>query len=322
MTFASPWLLLFLLAVPLALAGYLVLERRRSQHASAWSTPALLPNMVAGSPGRRRFIPLALFLIGLTLLLAGFARPEANIKIAKEGATVVLTIDVSGSMDAKDVKPTRLLAARAAALQFLKDLPAKYRVSIVTFSSHSAVKVPPTYDHDQAAKALPGKAQAEGTALGEGITAALKVAQHAIGKPQPGVARPPAAVLLLSDGAQSEGRIDPAVAAAQAQKLNIPISTVSLGTERGVVIQKIPGGSEQIQVPPSPATLKAIAATTHGGFYEAQSAEQLKQVYKDLGSRLVKEKKRREITAIATGAAVVFLLAGAVLSGLWFRRLV
>ncbi len=112
------------------------------------------------------------------------------------------------------------------------------------------------------------------------------------------------------------------MAAAKARKLGIPISTVSLGTSKGVVIQKIPGGEEQIQVPPAPNALRDLARMTSGTFFQAQSAEQLQQVYKDLGSKLVKDKKKREITVAVAGAAVVFLIAGALLSGIWFRRIV
>jgi Ca-activated chloride channel family protein len=245
--------------------------------------------------------------------------------VPREGATVVLAIDISGSMDAKDVKPTRLLAARAAAVQFVTDMPGKYRVSLVTFSDHGTVKVPPTYDHARLEQALPVKAQAEGTALASGIATAVKVAEQAIGEGQPGEARPPAAILLLSDGSQTVGQTDPTDAADKARKLGIPISTVSLGTPRGVVVRKIPGvqgGEEVTQVPPAPAQLRDVAQITGGTFFQARSSEQLQQVYKDLGSRLVTDKKKREITVALAGAAAVCLIAGALLSGLWFRRLV
>ncbi len=322
MSFGSPWLLVCLLAVPLVLGAYLLLERRRERDAETWSSPALVPNMVRKRPGWRRYLPLALFLIGLTLLLVGFARPQAKISVPREGATVVLAIDISGSMAAKDVKPTRLIAARQAAIQFVKDLPSKYRVALVTFSDHAAVKVPPTYDHDQVVRAMPTKAREAGTALGTGISASVIVAQRAVGKLKPGEVRPPSAVLLLSDGAQTAGRVDPADAASEAKKLDIPVSTISLGTDKGLLIRKIPGGTEQIQVPPSPAALRQIAQITGGRFLQARTADQLQKVYKDLGSRLVKERKKREVTVAATGAAIVFMLAGAAFSGYWFRRLV
>jgi Ca-activated chloride channel homolog len=321
-SFGSPWLLLFLLLVPLAIWGYVLLERHRARQAERWTSTALLPNMAPSSPGRRRYIPLVLFMIGLILLLAGFARPQAKINVPREGATVVLAMDISGSMDATDVKPSRLLAARSAALQFAKELPDKYRIALVTFSDHAAVRVPPTYDHAAITPALPLKAQREGTSLASGLKRAVDVAERATGKPEPGEAKPPSAVLLLSDGSQTVGRDDPAVSAVKARKLGIPIYTVSLGTDKGVVVRKIPGGQEVTQVPPAPGALQDLSRITGGTFFEAHSAVQLQQVYKDLGSRLVKDEKKREITVAAAGAAVVFLIAGALLSGLWFRRIV
>lgn len=322
MSFGSPWLLLCLLAIPPAVAAYVVFDRRRAARAAAWARPELMPNLVSAEPGRRRYIPLALFLLGLTLLLVGFARPQAKVKEVREGATVVLGMDVSGSMAAKDVSPTRLAAADAAVAAFVHRLPGKYRAALLTFSDHVAVRVPPTYDREAILRALPVKAQAEGTALGDGIATAVKVANKAIGPTKPGVPRPPAAILVLSDGAQNAGRIDAKTAAARARKANVPVSTVSLGTVQGVVIHKIQGGSERIQVPPAPTTLKAVAQATGGRFFQATSAGQLNQVYKDLGSRLVHDRKKTEMTAVAVGAALALILAGALLSGLWFRRIV
>jgi Ca-activated chloride channel family protein len=185
------------------------------------------------------------------------------------------------------------------------------------------VKVPPTYDRDLLVNALPKKAEVEGTALGDGAATAVLVASKAVGKSKPGAPHPPAAVLLLSDGAQNDGRLKPQDAAAQARKLDVPISTVSLGTADGVVEQKIAGGyTERSAVPPAPTQLRALAQGSGGRFFKANSAAQLKQVYKDLGSRLAREKKKREITAWTTLAALGFITLGVVLSGLWFRRLV
>src|SRR5262249_19980863 len=251
MSFQHPVLLIALLIVPAAVVGWIWLERRRSERAAAWSSPALLPNMLTSRPGRRRFVPLVLFLVGLTLLLAGFARPEATLTVPREGATVVLALDVSGSMAAKDVKPTRLAAADAAVAQFVKDLPSKYRVALVTFSSRPTVKVPPTYDHKLILQALPSKTELEGSAGADGAATAGLVASKAVGKSKPGAPHPPAAVLLLSDGAQNSGRLKPADAIAQARKLDVPVSTIALGTADGMVYQKLPGSkyTEQHAVP-------------------------------------------------------------------------
>jgi Ca-activated chloride channel family protein len=322
-SFGHPILLLVLIAVPIAVVFYVRLERRRTLRSAAWSSPALLPNMVGGNPGRRRILPLALFLVGLTLLLVGFARPQARLSTPREGATVVLAMDVSGSMAAKDVTPTRLGAADAAIAQFLKELPSKYRVALVTFSNRPTVRVPPTYDRKLVLQSLPTKAELEGTALGDGAATSVLVASRAVGKSKPGQPHPPATVLLISDGSQNAGRLRPQDAAAQARKLDVPISTVSLGTPDGVVEQKIPGGyTETSAVPPAPAQLRALAQGSGGRFFKATSAKALKQVYKDLGSRIAREKKTREITAWTTAGAFGFILAGAAFSGIWFRRLV
>ena len=324
MSFQHPVLLVVLVVVPAAIWAWTRLERHRAKRAASWSSPQLLPNMVSGNPGRRRFVPLALFLVGLTLLLVGFARPEARITVPREGATVVLAMDVSGSMAAKDVKPTRLAAADTAITQFLHDLPSKYRVSLVTFSQRPTVKVPPTYDRKLILQALPTKTELEASAVADGAATAVLVASKAVGKSKPGVPHPPAAVLLVSDGAQNYGRLKPADAIAQARKLDVPISTIALGTPDGIVYQKLPGSKyiEQHAVPATPGQLQALAQGTGGRFFKAHSAAALKQVYKDLGSRLAKEDKKREITQWWTMGAVGFIAVGALLSGIWFRRLV
>jgi Ca-activated chloride channel homolog len=280
--------------------------------------------MLGGNPGRRRLVPLALFLVGLTLLLVGFARPQATLNEPREGATVVLAVDVSGSMAAKDVNPTRLAAADTALAQFLRELPSKYRVSLVTFSSRPTVRVPPTYERALVLNALPQKVELEGTALGDGASAAVTVASRAVGKGTAKQPHPPAAVLLLSDGAQNFGHLTPAQAAARARKVGVPISTIALGTPDGIVFQKLPGSkyTEQHAVPAAATDLQSLAQGSGGRFFTARSATALKQVYKDLGHRLAKERTKREITAWMTMGALGFIIVGALLSGVWFRRLV
>lgn len=325
MSFGHPILLVALLGVPLAISGWLLLERRRHTRAATWSNLELLPNMVPGAPGRRRYIPMAFFLIGLTLLLVGFARPQATLSVPREGATVVLALDVSGSMGANDVKPTRLAAADAAITEFLHDLPSKYRTAFVVFSFRSTVKVPPTYDRQLIVNALPAKAEFSGTALGDGVATSALVASRAVGKSKPGVPHPPAAVLLLSDGLQNTGKLKASQGAAEARKLGVPVYTVSLGTDKGAVVQSVPGPgnlTKTTAVPVKSSELQGIAHATGGRFFTARSADELKQVYKDLGHRLATENKRREITAWTTMGALGFILTGALLSGAWFRRLV
>ena len=327
-SFKSPGLLLFLLLVPVLIGLYLWIDSRRARRAAKWSSPALLPNMVVGAPGFRRYIPAILFGVAMILLLVGFARPQAKFKSAKDGATVVLMIDVSGSMGATDVRPTRLLAADAAVTDFVNRLPSKYRVALITFSNHISVRVPPTYDHAQLIKGLPKKPELEGTALGDALTEAVAVAKKAVGPSKPGQPHPPATILLISDGAQNAGRIKPIPAAKLAAKAEFPVSAVALGTPGGVVHQTVPIGTSGKtfplvqQVPVDSTTLRAVAVAGGGKFYAAQSAIQLDQVYKALKSRLIYTKQYREVTVAVTVAALIVLLTGVALSAYWFRRLV
>lgn len=327
-SFKSPVLLLLLLVIPLAVGVYLWIDSERTKKASRWSSPHLLPNMISGSSGGVRYVPVAIFGVALVLLLLGFARPEAKFTEAKEGATVVLMVDTSGSMGANDVKPTRLRAADAALTQFMNRLPSKYRVALITFSSGIAVRVAPTYDHAAVIKALPLKAQLDGTAMGDALAEAVVVAKRAVGPSKPGAPHPPATILLVSDGGSNAGKTTPEQAAALAKKASIPVSTVSLGTASGVVHQNVPLGTGKktfpfvSQVPVDPSTLKTIAKSSGGTFFAAHSPSQLDAVYKALGSRLVYSKQYREITVGVTLAAFVLILVGAGLSAFWFRRLV
>ncbi len=327
-SFKSPGLLLLLLVIPVVVGVYLWIDRERAKQASRWSSPQLMPNMISGSSGGLRYIPLAIFGVALVLLLVGFARPEAKFTEAKEGATVVLMVDTSGSMGANDVKPTRLLAADAALTQFIDKLPSKYRVALITFASGIAVRVAPTYDHTAIIKALPAKAQLDGTAMGDALAEAVVVATRAVGPSKPGAPHPPATILLVSDGGSNAGKTTPEQAATLAKKAAIPVSTVSLGTPSGVVHQNVPLGKGTktfpyvSQVPVDPSTLKTIAKTSGGTFFAAHSPTQLDAVYKALGSRLVYSKQYREITVGVTLAAFVLILVGAGLSAFWFRRLV
>jgi Ca-activated chloride channel homolog len=323
----SPYLLLCLLAIPPALAGYLLLERRRRASAAAWSTPALIPNMVP-RPSRQRTIPALLMLLGATLLLVGFARPRQRVNTFKPGATIVFAVDVSGSMAAKDVRPSRLAAADAVIAQFVKTLPASYRVALITFSSDFSVPVAPTFDRATFLAALPRSAGLQATAIGDAVAEAVKVGSRALGSAVGRTGRPPAAVILFTDGGQNSGRLTLAQAAALARHAGVTVSTFALGTPGGSVTQLVPvsGSSKKFsvvtQVPILPADLKALAGASGGAFFENAPAQALAPVLTQLAPRLVPEQKLREVTVRWSVAAIVAIMAGAVLSGLWFRRLV
>ena len=146
MSFFAPALLGWLLVVPVAVAAYLWFDRRRDARAAAWAAPALLPNMVGRPPAWRRHLPVGLLLVGVALLLVGFARPNRTVTVKRQEATVVLVLDVSGSMAARDSQPTRLAAAKAVALRYVDSLPSGYRMAVVRFSDHAAVAAAPTHD--------------------------------------------------------------------------------------------------------------------------------------------------------------------------------
>jgi Ca-activated chloride channel family protein len=320
LSFAAPIALVALLAVPAAVAAYVWLERRRDTRAARWAAPALLPNMATPPPPWRRHLPTALLLLGVTLLLVGFARPHARITVSRQEATVVLVLDVSGSMAASDVRPSRLAAAKAAALRFVDKLPKGYRAALVTFSDHAAVAAPPTHDLTQIRAAIAkAKSGPQGTALADAVTRAVDVGLSVHGTSN---RRPPAVVVLFSDGGQTAGRVTPQQAAAKAKKSKIPVSTVLVGTPDGVVRQPLKGGfTERIQVPAQAATLQFVAQQSGGHYAPSLAAVNVTAAYDELGSRVGHRRKAVEVTAIAAGGGLVFLLAGAGLSGLWFRRL-
>jgi Ca-activated chloride channel homolog len=320
-SFAAPVLLVLLLAVPLAVGGHLWLERRRASRAAGWAAPALLPNLVERPPSWRRHLPPTLLLAGVTLLLVGFARPQASIDVERQEATVVLVLDVSGSMAANDVQPTRLGAARAAALRLVDKLPKGYRMAVVTFSDHAAVAAPATHDLVAIRAAIVhAKSGPQGTALADAVSRAVDVGISVKGQVQ-GRPRPPAIVVVFSDGGQTAGRVKPADAATKAKKAKIPVSAVVVGTPDGIVLQPLKGGfTERIQVPAQAAVLQTIARGSGGRLYPGIAAFEPTAVYRDLGSRVGRKDKTVEVTAAAAGGGLVLMLTGAVLSGLWFRR--
>jgi Ca-activated chloride channel family protein len=269
----------------------------------------------------RRHLPTALILGGITLLLVGFARPQATLHVKRQDATMILVLDVSGSMASKDTNPTRLSAARAAAERLLDKLPNGYRAALVTFSDHAAVVAPPTRDVFRVRAAVQhAKSGPQGTALADAVSRGVAVALTV--REQGAKTRPPAAVVVLSDGGQTAGRVTPQQAAQRAQRAGVPVSAVSVGTADGFVEQKLQGGFvERIAVPVQPAVLQTIARSSGGRFYTAPRDLDEKAIYRELGSRIGRRPKRIEVTAAAAAGGLVFMLAGAVLSGAWFRRI-
>jgi Ca-activated chloride channel homolog len=323
MNFASPLALLALLLVPAAAAGYVWFQRRRVRESARFVEPALLPNVVDRVPGWRRHLPAAILLLAVTGFLVGFARPHATISVRSEEATAILAIDTSRSMGATDIAPTRLAAAQASARRFLADLPEKYRVAVVAFSSVAQVVSPPTRDREFVDTALGALRVGEATALGDALATAVGVAT---GTPQgakrpAGEEPPPAVILILSDGAIDGGRVGLGEAIRRARQAKVPVFTALLGTERGVVqVPHVGGYVERIQVPPDPDALRRVAAQTGGSFFEAPTEDDLSPVYTDLKSRLGSTRKDEEITVAFAAVASLLLLVGSALSAVWFRR--
>ena len=339
-TFERPLLLLTLLVVPLAVALYVLAERRRMRYAIRFTNLDVLAGVVGDRYGRR-FVPLALFLLALAALCIGMARPQHTTLVPRDRATVILVIDVSRSMEAKDVKPSRIGAATAAIRTFLDRVPDRLQVGLIAFAGDPAVAAPPTTNHDLVRKSLDTIEwfpSFGGTAIGDALAAAVKLGQQAVSGESGNLASAIAAapntqtrglvsILFLSDGAQTRGELEPLQGAERARVAGIPVYTVALGTPNGALNfgGGFPGagpfGGRRVPVPPDPATLKAIADRTGGEFFAAQSEKSLQAAYKKLGSRLGRKPGQSEITYGFLAAAALLLVAAGLLSSLWSPRL-
>jgi Ca-activated chloride channel homolog len=316
-SFGWPLALLGLVLVPLLVLLYAWHDRRRRQVAARFANPALLPNVLDRSPGRLRFLPLAVLLLALATMIVGVARPHATLNVPREEATVVLAMDVSRSMKAADVEPTRLDAATAAAKAFLAEVPEKFRVGVVSFATRAVVALPPTDDRELAATSLDTLTTGEGTAIGDAVALSLQIGRR---QREADGAIPPTSVLVISDGARDGGILEPREAADRARKLRVPVYTVLVGTPDGVVEETLPGGFRQIiRVPPSAETLMEIAEISGGEFFTAVDDEGLRQVYEELGSRLGTKRENREVTDFFAAGSALLLLTGGALSALLFR---
>lgn len=277
--------------------------------------------MVPAPPRVRRHLPAALLLVGVALLLVGFARPKAHRHVKTQEATVVFVLDVSGSMAANDYPPSRLAVAKLVIGRFVDKLPKGYRAALVTFSDHAAVVVSPTHDVSALTVALAhAKAGPQGTALADAVVRGVRVGASVQGSVKG--KRPPAVVILLSDGGQTAGRVTVPQAAAVAEKAHIPVNAVLMGTPDGVVQQRLKGGfNERIEVPAEPQSLETIARGSGGRFTGGPGALDVKGVFDELGSRVGKARKSVEVTSAVAAGGLLFVLAGGLLSGVWFRRL-
>lgn len=322
MTFVWPLFLLVLLVVPLVAAAAWWFERRRARYAVAFTNLSVLAAVASPRPRWRVWVPLAVFLLALCAASVALARPRASVSVAAQRATVVLLVDVSGSMRANDVKPTRLGAAQAAMQSFLDKLPDRFKVGLVSFSTEPNVLVAPTTDRPLMQEGIGSLEPEAGTAIGDGIAVATSVARASVGVDAK-VGKDghvPAAIVLLSDGAQTRGTLLPLEGATLARRAHIPIYTIALGTPNGILRFGNgfgpPGGNgggfpnfgRGINVRPDPAILRQISRVTGGEAYTAKSASKVQEIYKGLGSRLVRRSTSEEIGSWFAGAAGVLLL--------------
>jgi Ca-activated chloride channel homolog len=322
-TFREPAVLLGLALVPVAMLAYVSIQARRRREAAAFGNPALLPNVITGRPGWRRHLPAALLLLALAAMILAIARPQRSVAAPQRAATVVLVNDVSGSMRAEDVEPDRLTAAVESAKVLLDKTPDNFRLGLVTFSDYAQQIVAPTTDHGAVEGALERMTADGGTAMGDGLKRGLEAAQAQVptqdGK---GTRKLPSIIVLLSDGKQTLGVEDPLAVAQEAREARVPIFTIALGTQSGEVVQQDPFGFVQrIPVPPDKETLREIARTTGGRFFEAVSADDAEDIYGRIGTRLTSRPEKREVTVAFAGGAFALLLAGGALSLVWFGRL-
>ena len=345
MKFLWPELLWLLASVPLLVAGYVMLLRRRKRAALQYGSFAVLKNAQGAAVGMRRFVPPLLLLLALIALLLAVARPAAVIMLPTKHEMVILAMDTSSSMRATDVKPTRLAAAQAAAKAFIEKLPQSTRVGIVSFAGTAALVQTPTQSREDVIEAIDRFQVQRGTAVGSGIVIALAAIFPGAGIDEATLlygranrrgysldeARAPemvsksvapgsyqeAAIVLLTDGQATTGP-DSLEAARMAAERGVRIYTVGIGTAAGETIG-YEGWSMRVRL--DEETLKGIANATHGDYFYAGNAKDLMKVYAALSSRLTVERKDTEIGSLFAAAAAILVLIAAALSMLWFNRI-
>jgi Ca-activated chloride channel family protein len=314
MTFNQPLFLLGLLAVPTLLGLSLLAQKRRRRYVMRFTDVSLLASVVGRSPGWRRHLPPVLFLLAAAALVVGIAGPVLNLAVPRNDASVMLVIDVSGSMAATDVAPTRMEAARAAAAALVKKLPAGDRVGLIAFNTQASVLAPLSDQRDTVQQALDSLRANGGTAIGDALQLGVDQFASATAKVAAGT-RPANRIVLLTDGVSNHG-IQPLAAAEGARAAGIPVYTIGIGSRNADVVvkgQPVGGVDEQ--------GLSAVAAATGGKYFFAQEATQLNQIYADLGTQFGWRVVKYDITIPVLVIGTVIILAAAGLSLVWFRVL-
>jgi Ca-activated chloride channel family protein len=314
MSFLSPWWLLLLFPVAALAVAHLVQQRRRSRYALRFATLPMLDRLAPQRPGWRRHVPAAALLLALTALGLAAARPELAVRVPHERATVIVAVDVSRSMQATDVAPNRIDAARQAAAAFIDQLPDTFNVGVVTFAGTTSVLAPASTDHAEVVARLDGLRLADRTAIGEAVFTALD--QVAAQAARSGTDRVPARIVLLSDGSNTAGR-EPTVAAEVARRAGVPVATIAYGTAEGTIMEN----GRPVAVPVDERTLSRLAEATGAASYTAQSGDELSEVYADIGSSIGWRTEPREITPYLAAFALLAGVAAGGTSLLWFARI-
>ncbi|MFL6621681.1 MAG: VWA domain-containing protein [Sulfurifustis sp.] len=347
MTFLWPQMLWLLLALPLLVGGYVWLLRRRKKAALAYASLSLVKEALSGGRQLRRHVPPLLFLLALAALAVAMARPATVITLPSQKQTIILAMDISGSMRASDVKPSRLEAAQTAAKAFVGNAPRATRLGVVAFAGTASVVQAPTENRDDVIAAIDRLQLQRATAIGSGIlvsltaifpdlgieTGALLSGREPSGRSLDDPAhsratakesRPvapgsytSAAIILLTDGQTTMG-LNPVEAAKIAADRGVRVYTVGIGTPDGEVIH-FEGWSMRVQLDED--TLKRVADLTRAEYFYAGNATDLKKVYETLSTRFVLEKKESEVTALFSAAGALLAIASALLSLLWFNRI-
>jgi Ca-activated chloride channel family protein len=326
-------------------AAYILVLRRKRKAALRYASLTMVREAMGAGPGLRRPVPPLLFLVALVLLIAAIARPAAVVQLPSQHETIILAMDVSGSMRAKDVEPDRLAASQAAAKAFVNEQPRTTRIGVVAFAGTASLVQPPTQNREDIIAAIDRFQLQRATAIGSGILVALKAIfpevefdlrasnprgdrvqkpvqpprgpDKASDKPVPPGSYMSAAIILLTDGQATTGP-DPVEAARMAAERGVRIFTVGVGTPNGEILV---GEGWSMRVRLDEETLKTIANVTRGEYFYAGTAVDLKKIYRSLNSRFVLEKKETEITALFAATAALAALLSALLSLLWFNRI-
>jgi Ca-activated chloride channel homolog len=337
MTFIWPTMLLLLLLMPLCVGLYILQLRRRRRLAASYGSLGFGQEAARSRPGLRRHIPPGLFLLSLAILILALARPEAVVNLPRVEGTVILAFDISGSMAADDLKPTRMEAAKAAARNFVQLQPRTVQVGVVAFSDGGFSVQAPTNDQEAILATIDRLTPQRGTSLGHGILSSLNTIIADAEKAQPVDSDPtstplppdddpmplpegmyrPAVIVLLTDGENTDAP-HPLEAAQAAADEGVRIYTIGIGSEAGTTLQ-VEGFTVHTRL--DEAMLQQISQLTGGAYYNAENEQDLQNVYRNLEPQLVVKPEKMEVTSILAGAGILAMLLGGTFSVLWFNRL-